>query len=380
MSKNEKKENKKGKGLKVLILVILVLAVIGVGGYFGVKYYLDNKSISTDWGETYYNFIKEAREENNKVEIEDNSKIQFIQVTKVEKPIMVVNYEKEEQENVDLYYINKGEVSNVINLGNVDVDMLYNMEDKKYDWYVHEKTEEEDKYIPVGNKIDDTSTEKEYTFKNDGEISVDTVSGDKLTMSEFDSVFVDPEIETNEVEYSDDLSIQDFKDNFQNVVDQYKDNDDMITNEVKEEVLEKETEINTKKDEMKKAEEEVKKKQEEEKQKALEEAKKGYKVGNYRIKYGTYKFNTQYYEDQFSANDEVLTLRTDGTCHYKASKKVTFESSIDTECTFKADKILNSFEYQDGIKIISNGKTVAAFLVYQNNRLSDQWHELKFIN
>lgn len=281
-----KKEIKKNKHTKIIIIIILVIAVIGIGGYFGYKYYKDHQSVGTSWGDTYYAFIKDSKEKNKKNKIKDNSKIEFIDVPDFKEPIMVVDYKKSKKDYSDIYYINEGEVKNVLDLESSNVEMLYNMEDKKYNWYVHKTNDNEEVFTPVVNIIN-KGENKEYTIKKDEEISVDTVDGSKMTMSKFDSIFIKPDIDIDQIKYNDSLKDNDLKESMTDNIKDYKTTKE-IEKEVSKDVSKQETEINTKKDEMSKAEEEVKKKQEEEARKKAEEEAKGLKIGSYHAKYGKY--------------------------------------------------------------------------------------------
>ena len=175
------------------------------------------------------------------------------------------------------------------------------------------------------SQAEDTITEqKEYTFKKGEEISVDTVDGNKLSISKFDTVFIKTDVNIDTMEYNENLSDKELKASITEEVKDYKTKEQVVTENIKQEVATKETEITDKQNEIKKAEEEVKKKQEEEQKKAEEEAKrkaeeeaaKGLKVGNYTLKYGKYVC-----DQQDSPAGGTYTINKDGTfswiCNWK---------------------------------------------------------------
>ena len=106
MSENENKEQEKvetknktkghKKTIAIVCIIIIVLIVAVVGGYFAYEYVELKQPIEQEWADTYYQYIKgsdEEETENNK--IQNHSKISFIEVEKIEDPVMLVDYEKE---------------------------------------------------------------------------------------------------------------------------------------------------------------------------------------------------------------------------------------------------------------------------------------------
>ena len=136
--KEVKENNKKNKKTVFLIIlvIIIVAALAAVGGYFAYQYMEEKKPIEQEWANTYYNYIKEQKnEETSENKIQSNSKIGFANVEEIENPVMFVEYNKEEKKYTDIYYINSGTVKNIINLGIEDVELLYDINTKEYNWY-----------------------------------------------------------------------------------------------------------------------------------------------------------------------------------------------------------------------------------------------------
>lgn len=280
MSENVEKKSK-GKIIIISIIVLLVIAIAAVGGYFAYQYIEGKKPIEQEWADTYYNYIKSSNEEGilESSKIQNNSKIGFIDVPEIENPVMIVEYKKEEKTFTDIYYINDVKVNNVIDLNISNVELLYDISAKKYDWYTHTETDTNDTYQKVSTKIlgentqttEETETEKntettkttEYTFTKGEEISVDTIEGDKMAIPKFDTVFVKTDIEIGKVDYSEEMSNKELKSAIIEGGDKYKTKEEMITEEVKTEVMQKVAEVENKKQEMEIAKEEKAKKEEE---------------------------------------------------------------------------------------------------------------------
>lgn len=385
--KQKVKEKPKRNMKKILGIALLILIVVGIGGYIGWKFYQENSSVGSDWGDTYYSFMKESKANEKKQSIPDDSKIEFIQIPKVKDPIMVVNYQKDKKNFNDIYFINEDKVENIIELESTDIQFLYNMEEKEYRWYVHKKDTDKETYKPVETVLNDklkndkdSSKIKEYTFETDEKIEVDTVDGDKITMTKFDSIFIEPDIEVNTIEYKDNLSKKELKEAVKESIKEYKTTDEMVTENVEKKVKETESAIISKKEEMTKAEEEVQKKIEEEKRKAEEErkrkeeeAKKGLKVGNYNLKYGKYVSDVSI---QDSSLYGTLIIRPNGQFHIKANcEGYDYPYKVlDNDGTYKITKIQNSFSYFDGIEFTTDNGVVFGLEVHGDTKLSDQWH------
>ena len=286
-TKNKTKGHKKTIAIVCIIIIILIAAV--VGGYFAYEYVELKQPIEQEWADTYYQYIKgsdEEETENNK--IQNHSKIGFIEVEKVEDPVMLVDYEKEGKDYTDIYYINNGTVSNVINLDISDVKLLYDIQNKQYDWYTYKENETADTYqklsdvilgkdtqidtnttseITENNTTNETTEETEsteYTFTKGEEISVDTVDGNKISIPKFDTVFVETEVEVDKVEYNENMTDKELKETIVEGAEKYKTEEEILTEEIKNHVTDKENEVIEKQEEMKQAEEEKAKKEEEE--------------------------------------------------------------------------------------------------------------------
>ena len=319
--KEEKKTKKKLIAIITIIIVIVIIAAIG--GYFLYQKLELEKPIETEWGEIYYSYVKEATIEETKTNEEigitddmQNMQLQFCGVNQKEDPLMLLSYTKEGETYHNIYQIDNGYVS-YTKIGEPSmVELLYSVEEKQYHWYLHEENDTQDTYQPLENIINANQENKlpEYTIGKGEETSVETVNGEKLSISKYDETFIKPEVEENKkVDFTTDLEEKEMKEAIEGLVTDYKSEEEIITEEVKQEVAKKETELTEQKDKMQAAEEERKQKEEEERKKA-EEAARGLKVGNYTIQYGTYIGYAKSY-DSTGVTKEKMTIKIneDGT-------------------------------------------------------------------
>ena len=396
-SKGSKKKNSKEKDdekekkslLKIIALVIVLLLVIGVGGFFGYKKFQSSQSVGSDWGDTYYDFILDSKTNDTKVAIKDNSKIEFIEVPEVKDPIMVVNYEKDSKNYSDIYYINSTEIKNIIALEPANIEMLYNIADKNYNWYLHTTTDEEEKYTTISSTIKTSNSKKndtekeEYVYKIGEEISVETVDGSKITMPKIDSEFVKVDVDIATIDYKKDLTEKELKESMTTNIEEFKTTKEITDKEIKEEVKEKEKEVAAKKEEMKKAEEEVAKKKEEEariaeeeRKRAEEEAKKGLKVGSQTLKYGRYVSDVNIMDSSMYG---TIILKPNGQFHVKANCEGDYPyKALDNDGTYQVTRVQNSFSFFDGIKFTTNNGVTFSLEAHNGNELSDQWHRYQY--
>ena len=195
------KEKKGNKRIVIIsILILLVIALASVGGYFMYKQIDLNAPLQEDWANIYYNYIKESKQDAERKNIQNNSKIGFIDVEELENPVMTVEYEKDDDKYTDIYYIDNGEVQHIENTISLNLIYLYNIEIQKYGWYVHNETDLDDTYIRIleqilKNNLEASQAEEniditEYKFAKGEEISTDTIDGNKISIPKYDTVFV----------------------------------------------------------------------------------------------------------------------------------------------------------------------------------------------
>ncbi len=356
----EQKTNKKALGIIITIIVILLIVAI-IGGIFVFKN--ANSSTGTEWGDTYFERLKEdiAKENGEYSNIDDNNmEITFLQLKENSNPVMMVTYKEADKKKINIYrereynnednkYIINNGMSNEENK-EYDIQFLYNTELKENRWYLT-TTEANSKMIDYSDiqkefdrfdKTDDfnniTESEEEinknssYVFNKD-ELSKESIEGQETTISKFEETFVKIDEELVEELYpsftiTTDMKENEIKNEMKENIEKYNPKNEKINNEIKTATQNKVAEIENKKEQIKVAQEEKAKKEAEEKakseeeakKKAEEEAKKGLKVGNYTLKYGTYVgYDIQY--DPSGETKEKITMKinSNGTYTYNGA-------------------------------------------------------------
>ena len=317
-AKPKKTPKNKKKIAIIIIVILLIIAVAGTGAFFYYQHKKETRSVGTTWGDTYFAYLKEAKQQKDFGEMEkyglepnmENTQLQFCQIEENEEPMMLMTYKKEDKSYVNAYHIgDDGKVVNVAYKEPSKVELLYNISLKQYIWYIHIEKNNEDLYKPLttakeeieenkdtntvaenatknenDDKEESTTSKKdedikeeeltaEITIEKDETTSVETVDGDVLSIPKFDETFVKPEIQESQKTDIDFNKVDEseLKDLVETTVQGYKPNEQIVTEEVKETVNEKVEQVEEKQEEMKEAEEEVKEKELEEAMKVTNE-------------------------------------------------------------------------------------------------------------
>ena len=238
-NKESKVKKSKKKGIIITIIILIILLVLGIGGYFLYKYNKLKSPIDVAWGETYYAYLKSGTIDGTKTKEEigfedgmENTKLEFAQVEDEENPVMIVSYDKQDESYNNIYKIKDNEVTYTKIEEPSDIELLYNVEEKLFHLYVHTENDKEDKYEPVNNLINNEESEQlpVYSIEKEEETADDTIS-------EFNLTFIKPEVEENKkYDFSTDISEEEMKEIIQNAVNDYKDLNSIITDEVKNEI------------------------------------------------------------------------------------------------------------------------------------------------
>ena len=415
MEKENKKESHISPKKKIVIisLVALLLLGLGVGGYFFYQYKELKKPIKQEWGQKYYMYLKDVNE-NNKQEnagLPKNlktSELSFYDIENVKDPVMVIDYKKENEEYSNFYYIYEYKINVLTYQQPTKIELLYNIDNKKYDYYSHVKEKDSNKYKSISEQIKErinelekgrqTNNEQkveeitEYTFNSDSVDKVTDVNGKEISLTKFDQTFVKPDIKEDTINYSFDLEEKDLKEAITNQIEEYKPVDKVVTKEVETQIEKKIEETSKTKEEMVKAKAEVEKKQAEEKAKkeAEEKAKKeaeekaklaaGLKVGSQTLKYGTYTTSVPHGGINGADLYGTITLKPDGKFHIKTN----FEQSsgeakvVDEDGTYTTGKSMNSYDSQDTIFFTTNSGYKFSYFVTNSSYFNSQWIIYKY--
>lgn len=237
--------SKKTKIIIIVISIVLLIAILCVAGYFIIRNMKINESVGTTWGDTYYAYLKEIKMSDNKTEYglaqdTNNVKIDFIQAVEEKDPVMEIAYNKDGAEYSNIYYINdSGTVEKTTPIAGT-IEYLYNIEKSNYSWYIHTKEENVEKYQTVNKIINQDVEDEEYSFE---EKDLER-NESNMNISEFDKIFVTTGVEDNlknEIDFnSDDL---DFRDIVLNAVNSYKEDSEILTEELNQNITNRVEEI-----------------------------------------------------------------------------------------------------------------------------------------
>lgn len=296
------------KRIIIALIILIIIWAIGLGGYIVYKTYKEQDPFEQEWVRIYYNYLKENNEALKKEQetlkyYRENEKIQFCKVEEIEKPVMLYNYEELGQTFTNIFYINEENIVKTLKTfrKDLEVEYLYNIEEKTYDYYIHETNGKEEKYSKISesikaNKInenEENNTQEIYvnntiTFKNDEIVSITTLDGELIEISALDQKLIKTTLVEDNWRDINLNSYEDWiKDEFSKAIKKMKKE---LTEKENEEINDKAKQITEKKkrmikakeeieqkqreEELRKAEEEAKRREEEEKKKAEEEAKR----------------------------------------------------------------------------------------------------------
>ena len=381
-------ENKENK-LKIVLPIVVIIVIIGaaIGGYFA---YLKTNKSNTKWGKLYEQQIIDISsnlEEISSLKEESENrtsyiqglpygtndiKAEFIDIDTDSTPELVMTYNYNNTHGMTVYYIENDNVKyyNPIQNGK-EIALLYDIESKEYNYYLHEYYDDSksSRYVKASEMKTNFTGDINYIYINDDEIEskLEVAEGEVPILSKFDQTFIEVDNNAKQFDITANMDEKTITENIKSSEKEYKDINEIITDDIKTSTENKVKEIETTKEEIKVAEEEKAKKEAEEKaraeeearKKAEEEAKKGLKVGNKTVKYGRYK-------GKYAAEGEILTLNSDGTAKIESSSGTqSFTVSVG-KYDFAQDI---TSDYKDAILLYKNGEKYMGLYVNSDGDL-----------
>lgn len=384
---------------KVLFIIIAILLIALIAGGIVIGLLLNKtKSTGSKWGDTYYAYLSEAVKEKDLKEADEkygiklnmkDAKLQFCEVEDDEVPAMIMTYEQNDTNYVNVYQIGDDDKVTFISYKQpTEAEFLYNIEKDDYAWYIHKSDEESDSYSSLKNivknlkenskqsdkskNVNIAELEADYTIsKEEAKITQEVENGEKLTIDKFDTLFVRPEVELNDkFDFDVNISDKDLKKAMSKAVDDYKTEGEIVTKEIKEKVEEKAEETKEIVQKIEKAKENASKKQ--------DNNNGGVKVGNNTLKYGTYISDVSQMDKEFYG---TITLEPNGKFHIKSNYDE-YEGTIkkiNVDCDGTYEIKLNQptgypGDYANYINFKPETGKEFSFEVYKDNAFSDQWH------
>ncbi len=250
------KKNKTKKIDKKVIIVIFAFLLFLFGGFFLYRY-VGRTEIDESWGETYYLYLKDVNNNNKgeKAGIDrdsSNAKLNFYKINNVKEPVMVVSYQKNNINYSNVYYIENKKVNTIIYNEPTSIEYLYNIEKNEYDYYFHIEKDGKDYYQQIGEVLEDKKKQPEYSFEKEEKESAISNTGEEISVSKFDTIFVYLDIIKDKgIDYNTSLSSKELLQVIKDTISNYKDNLDIVDEEIKESVAKKVEEISSKLDTIK---------------------------------------------------------------------------------------------------------------------------------
>ncbi len=384
------------KTIIILFVILVIIIALGIGGYFAYNYIEKNKSVGTQWGDTYVTYLEEAKQTSGPEKLEkygiydgvENATIKFYEIEEESNPSMLIKYDLNGNKFFTIWTINeeKNTPDIKINVAQDDIKLLYNLEKQQYEWYFFKDNNGNKLYTEViatgETNSDGQIMSKVYDFKEeDLPKNEELKEGEVPTISKFEETFIEPEVkESKEIDINLNADTKELKKAVAETVKEYESEEQGVTKETETKIEEKKTEINNKKEAIKKAEEEKAQKEAEKKAAAeaeaariaAEEAAKGLQVGTHRLKYGTYKSDVSRMDSTMYG---TITLNQNGTFHIKANCEGNYPyPTLNCDGTYKLGKVENSGSSSTGIHFTTSTGVKFMFEVLKDNAFSDQWH------
>lgn len=316
MAKDKKDQKKLPKSVIAGIIAAAVI-VVGLIIWVVVSIIVANQPLEQDWAQRYYEYLQEHKLPSKSQTVDGDDydvseyEMGFYDVEGVDEPVMVVSYlDVEGKRQLTYYYQKDGEVAYETWMQGTNLALLYDIDRKAYDYYIHRTNEGEELYTSLAEDVihhRDGITEAAETqiFKADDVTKVTKTDGTELSMTKFEQTFVPVEDMTKTtrmpVNYNDsDLkgAMREDTRQIRTIEDVARDMTEKI-NKMVDDALARQAEIEQAQQEIAEAEA---------KAKAEEEARRGFWLEGKFITYGTYRW----VEDMMVAGS--LIINRDGTC------------------------------------------------------------------
>lgn len=319
------------KKLIIIISIILVCGILVIGYIFKDKLFgSKEKKLSNAWGETYYVYLKDIKDNNKYKEAGlpsdlKQAKVNFVSVGDIKEPVMTITYDKNKKEYTNIYYINNDKVDAIVYNEPTSIELLYNIDSDTYNYYSNTISESDNYYKnlsdQIKSKINKDSSKavivEEYRINSNDKEEVTDSNGNSVSLTKFESTFIKLDTPDNSFEFNKSI----VEDELRKLVDKStnlyediaktikanKENVERLKNELKE----KEERIKSIKEE--KSKEEVKETNNDTSTKEVTSSDNtevsGIKLGSYTINYGTYV-------GEAASSGITLVLNKDGSCTY----------------------------------------------------------------
>ena len=236
-----------------IVLAIVIIAAIMIGIFVNRNKEEEEESIGSKWGDTYYAYLKAVinEDDNNALESKygiskdmEDGKIQFCKIENEENPKMVLTYKKGEDTGVNVYKINdNGNIEKKVYSNKVGFSYLYNVETQTYGWYICKMDNDGSVYVSIENAGNENEESSSIQIA-DKETTITTEDNKNVTITEFDKIFIKPEIDQVEsFDFSLDIKENDLEKEIKESIKHIQEPNNIVSEEQKEQVSKKVEEL-----------------------------------------------------------------------------------------------------------------------------------------
>ena len=239
---------------------IFISFFIVSGIMFFSHFWIESTYSKEDWGQVYYNYLLDKKEEVVLPEESEEHTIKFYSVKEVENPVMVLHYQINGKQYANVYFIADKKVNPIIYEEPVDIEFLYNVEKNESDYYLHIYHEEEEYFESISHEIKERIEDSvldienpgyEYIFSEEDRTTVKDMFGNVVSFSESEEVFIKPDLEEKEgLQFSLDMDPQKLKETIKNSIQNYELENKSIQNNLEEKIAKKSEEVQNRKKEV----------------------------------------------------------------------------------------------------------------------------------
>ena len=204
------------KKLIIIISIILVIGILVIGYIFKDKLFgSKEKKLSTTWGETYYVYLKDIKDNNKYKEAGLPSdlksvKVSFVSVGDIKDPVMTITYDKDKKEYTNIYYINNDKVDAIVYNEPTSIELLYNIEKDSYNYYSNTVSDSDNYYKNLSDQIKSKTNKdsskavmvEEYIINSNDKEEVADSSGNSISLTNFDKTFIKLDTPDNSFEFN----------------------------------------------------------------------------------------------------------------------------------------------------------------------------------
>ena len=318
------------KKLIIVISIILICGILVIGFIFKDKLLgSKGKKLSSSWGETYYVYLKDIKDNNKYKEAGLPSdlkvaKVNFVSVVDIKNPVMTITYDKDKKEYTNIYYINNDKVDAIVYNEPTSIELLYNIDGDTYNYYSNTISDSDNYYKNITDQIKSKTNKdsskavmvEEYIINSNDKEEVTDSSGNSISLTKFESTFIKIDTPDNSFEFSKSIVEEELRKlvdksakRYEDIAKTIKANKEKVER-LKSELKEKEERIKSIKEE--KSKEEVK----ETNNTSTKEVTSSDNTEVSGIKLGSYTINYGKYVGEAASEGITLVLNKDGSCTY----------------------------------------------------------------